>query len=55
MGEDQCRHDVKEEDNDDGTFIRHRYAWCSEGFKQFVEKLEEQIARNKKLSQEANV
>ena len=36
----------EEEDNEDETFICHRYAWRSEGFNRIVEKLEECIAKN---------
>ena len=39
---------MSEEEDDDGTFIRHRYAWRSHSFNQFIEKLEERIGRSGK-------
>ena len=36
---------MSEEEDDDGTFIRHRYAWRSHSFN---EKLEERIGRSGK-------
>ena len=40
----------EEKEDDNGTFIRHRYAWHSHNFNRFIDKLEEHIARNSKKS-----
>ena len=40
----------EEEEDDNGTFIRHRYAWRSDNFNRFIDKLEECIAKNSKKS-----
>ena len=40
----------EEEEDDNGTFIRHRYAWRSDNFNRFIDKLEERIAKNSKKS-----
>ena len=36
----------EEEEDDNGAFICHRYAWCSVTYNHFIDKLEECIARN---------
>ena len=38
----------EEKEDENGTLIRHRYAWCSDNFNRFIDKLEERIARTAK-------
>ena len=38
----------EEEKDDNGTFIRHWYAWLSDKFNRFIDKLEECMAKNSK-------
>ena len=38
----------EEENDDDGTFIRHRYSWRSTVLNNFIDKLEQRVAKSKK-------
>ena len=40
----------EEKEGDNGTSICYRYAWHSENFNWFIDKLDEHIARNSKKS-----
>ena len=39
----------EEENDDDSTFIRHRYSWRSTVLNNFVDKLEQRVAKSKKI------
>ena len=38
----------EEEENDDSTFIRHRYSWRSIVLNNFIDKLEQRVAKSNK-------